>query len=129
MDLALTPEQEMIRQVARDFAMKEVLPQAAENDRAHRFPADLVKRMAELGFLGIAVPEEWGGAGMDNVAYSLVMEEISRACAGTGVIMSVANSLAAVPSLKSGNAWQKNKGSLPWAAGEFPAASAPPEPG
>jgi len=109
MDLALTEEQEMVQRVAREFATKEVLPQAAENDRAHRFPAELVKRMAELGFLGIAVPEEWGGAGMDNIAYVLVMEEISRACAGTGVIMSVANSLACDPVLKFGTDEQKQK--------------------
>jgi butyryl-CoA dehydrogenase len=129
MDLSLTPEQEMIRQVARDFAMKEVLPQAAENDRAHRFPAELVKRMAELGFLGIAVPEEWGGAGMDNVAYVLVMEEISRACAGTGVIMSVNNSLSSDPILKFGTDEQKKKWLVPMARGELLGCFALSEPG
>src|SRR5215470_12852592 len=129
MDLALTPEQEMIRQVARDFAMKEVLPQAAENDRAHRFPAELVKRMAELGFLGIAVPEEWGGAGMDNVAYVLVMEEISRACAGTGVIMSVNNSLSSDPILKFGTDEQKKRWLVPMARGELLGCFALSEPG
>src|SRR5215470_19606309 len=109
MDLALTQEQEMVRDLAREFATKEVLPQAAENDRAHRFPAQLVKRMAELGFLGIAVPEEWGGAGQDNVAYVLAMEEISRACAGTGVIMSVNNSLVCDPLLRFGTEAQKQQ--------------------
>src|SRR5262249_47273643 len=79
MDFALTPEQELIQKTAREFAMKEVLPQAAAIDREHRFPAELVRRMAELGFLGMAVPEEHGGAGLDTVTYVLVMEEISRA--------------------------------------------------
>jgi butyryl-CoA dehydrogenase len=119
MDLALTPEQELARDTARDFAMKEVLPQAAENDRLHRFPAELVKRMAELGFLGVAVPEEWGGAGMDNVAYALIMEEISRACASTGVIMSVNNSLSCDPVLKFGTDEQKRRWLAPMARGEF----------
>src|SRR5215468_5629980 len=129
MDLALTPEQEMLKQTARDFAMTEVLPQAAENDRLHRFPADLVKRMAELGFLGIAVPEEWGGAGQDNVAYVLVMEEISRACAGTGVIMSVNNSLSCDPILKFGTDEQKRRWLVPMARGELLGCFALSEPG
>src|SRR5262245_48246536 len=129
MDLALTPEQEMIREVAREFATKEVLPQAAANDRAHRFPAELVKRMAELGFLGIAVPEEWGGAGMDNVSYVLAMEEISRACAGTGVIMSVNNSLSCDPILHFGTEAQKKKWLTPMARGELLGCFALSEPG
>jgi butyryl-CoA dehydrogenase len=129
MDLALTQEQEMVRDLAREFATKEVLPQAAENDRAHRFPAELVKRMAELGFLGIAVPEEWGGAGMDNVAYVLVMEEISRACAGTGVIMSVNNSLSSDPILKFGSDEQKKKWLVPMARGQILGCFALSEPG
>jgi butyryl-CoA dehydrogenase len=129
MDLALTPEQEMIREVAREFATKEVLPQAAENDRAHRFPAGLVKRMAELGFLGVAVPEEWGGAGMDNVSYVLAMEEISRACAGTGVIMSVNNSLSCDPILAFGTEEQKRRWLVPMARGELLGCFALSEPG
>ena len=129
MDLALTEEQKMVRDLAHEFAMKEVLPQAADNDRAHRFPAELVKRMGELGFLGIAVPEEWGGAGMDNVAYVLVMEEISRACAGTGVIMSVANSLSCDPLLKFGTDEQKKKWLVPMARGELLGCFALSEPG
>jgi len=119
MDLALTPEQELAQQTARDFAMKEVLPQAAENDRLHRFPEALVKRMGELGFLGVAIPEEHGGAGMDNVAYVLIMEEISRACASTGVIMSVNNSLSCDPILKFGSEAQKKKWLVPMARGEL----------
>ncbi len=119
MDLALTPEQELIQRTARDFALKEVLPVAAENDRAHRFPADLVKRMGELGFLGIAVAEEWGGAGMDNISYVLAMEEVSRACASTGVIMSVNNSLVCDPISKFGTDEQKHEWLAPLARGDF----------
>jgi butyryl-CoA dehydrogenase len=119
MDFSLTPEQDLIQKTARDFAMKEVLPQAAAIDREHRFPAELVRRMADLGFLGIAVPEEHGGAGLDTVTYVLVMEEISRACASTGVIMSVNNSLVCDPIDKFGTAAQKKEWLVPLARGEF----------
>ncbi len=118
MDLELTPEQTLIQKTARDFATKEVLPVAAENDQHKRYPKALVARMAELGFLGIAVPEEWGGAGMDNVSYALAMEEISRACASTGVIMSVNNSLVCDPILKFGTDAQKERFLKPLAAGQ-----------
>src|SRR5262249_12193036 len=119
MDFALTPEQELIQKTAREFAMKEVLPQAAAIDREHRFPAELVRRMAELGFLGMAVPEEHGGAGLDTVTYVLVMEEISRACASTGVIMSVNNSLVCDPIEKFGTPAQKKEWLVPLARGDF----------
>ncbi|MBP2676153.1 MAG: acyl-CoA dehydrogenase domain protein, partial [Deltaproteobacteria bacterium] len=95
----LTEEQRMIQDTAREFARKEVLPKAAELDENSRFPEELIRQMAELGFMGIAVPEEYGGAGMDTVCYAIAMEEISRACASTGVIMSVNNSLACDPIL------------------------------
>ena len=71
MDLELSEEQSLLLRTARDFARNEVLPRAAEIDREHRHPAELVKRMAELGLLGIAVPDQYGGAGMDNLAYAL----------------------------------------------------------
>ena len=119
MDFALTQEQELIQRTAREFALKEVLPKAAEIDRQHRFPAELVRRMAELGFLGISVPEEYGGAGLDYVTYVLVMEEISRACASTGVIMSVNNSLVCDPIAKFGTDAQKQEWLTPLARGEF----------
>jgi butyryl-CoA dehydrogenase len=118
-DLSLTPEQQLIQRMAREFATKEVLPVAAQNDEHHRFPADLVKRMAELGFLGVAIPEELGGAGMDTVAYVLAMEEISRACASTAVIMSVNNSLVCDPIAKFGSEEQKKRWLVPLARGEF----------
>src|SRR5262245_6373767 len=118
MDLVLSEEHLLIQKTAREFAKNEVAPEAARNDREHRFPADLVRRMAELGFLGMAVPEAWGGAGLDTVAYVLAMEEISRACASTGVIMSVNNSLVCDPILKFGSEEQKKAWLLPLARGQ-----------
>jgi butyryl-CoA dehydrogenase len=117
MDFDLTEEQGLLLRTARDFAVKEVLPRAAAIDREHRHPAELVKRMAELGLLGVAVPEEHGGAGMDNVGYAVAMEEVSRACASTGVIMSVNNSLVCDPILRFGTEDQKKKWLAPLAAG------------
>src|SRR5579862_4788971 len=117
MDFELTDEQRLVQKTAADFARNEVLPKAAEIDRAHRHPKELVARMAELGLLGVAVPDEYGGAGFDTVAYVLAMEEISRACASTGVIMSVNNSLVCDPLLKFGSAEQKREWLQPLAAG------------
>src|SRR5882757_1237278 len=97
MDLDLTPEQQLLRDTARDLATKEILPIAAAIDRAHEFPRAIVSRLGALGLLGVMVPERWGGAGMDAVSYALSLEEISRACASTGVIMSVQNSLVCAP--------------------------------
>jgi butyryl-CoA dehydrogenase len=114
----LTEEQQMLQTMARDFAQKEVLPKAAEIDKNHRHPAELVKRMAELGLLGVAVPEAYGGSGMDNVSYALAMEEISRACASTGVIMSVNNSLVCDPILRFGTEAQKRAFLTPLASGQ-----------
>ena len=118
MTFELTEEQRMIQETARNFATKEVLPKAAELDETGRFPDELVRQMAELGFMGVAVPEEYGGAGMDNVCYAIAMEEISRACASTGVIMSVNNSLACDPILKFGSEDLKRKYLVPMAAGQ-----------
>ena len=119
MQLALTEEQELLQKTARDFARTEVLPRAAAIDREHRHPTELVARMAELGFLGIAVPDEYGGAGMDNVSYILAMEEISRGCASTGVIMSVNNSLVCDPLLRFASEDQKRKWLVPLASGDL----------
>src|SRR4029079_1250497 len=97
MDFDLTEEQRLIRDTARDFAAREVAPKAAELDKSGRWPTELVDRMGALGFLGVAVPLEWGGSGLDTVSYALAMEEVSAACASTGVIMSVNNSLFCDP--------------------------------
>jgi butyryl-CoA dehydrogenase len=107
MDLELTPEQKLLRDTARDVATKEILPRAAEIDRGHAFPHAIVSRLGELGLLGVAVPETWGGAGMDTVSYALALEEISRACASCGVIMSVQNSLVCGPLARSGTDAQR----------------------
>jgi butyryl-CoA dehydrogenase len=114
-----TEDQLLVQKMAREFATAEVLPKAAEIDRDHRYPAELVARMAELGFLGIAIPEAHGGAGLDHVSYVLAMEEISRACASTGVIMSVNNSLACDPILKFGTAAQHARWLAPLASGQL----------
>lgn len=119
MELQLTEEQQLAQRTAAEFAKNEVLPKAAEIDREHRHPKELVKRMAELGFLGIAVPERYGGAGLDTVSYVLALEEISRACASTGVIMSVNNSLVCDPLLKFGTEEQKQKWLAPLASGRL----------
>lgn len=119
MQLELTEEQRMIQQMARDFAVREVEPRARELDKNGTWPADLVKRMGELGLMGVAIPEEHGGAGSDTVSYALAMEEISRACASTGVIMSVNNSLVCDPLHKFGSAAQKKEFLQPLASGKL----------
>jgi butyryl-CoA dehydrogenase len=107
MDFDLTEEQRMIRASARDFAVREVAPKAAELDKTARWPTEIVVKMAELGLLGMTVPQEWGGAGMDALSYALAMEEVSAACASCGVIMSVNNSLFCDPVFKFGTAEQR----------------------
>ena len=119
MDLQFSEEQRLVQETARAFARDEVLPKAAEIDRNHRHPKELVARMAELGLLGVAVPEAYGGAGLDTLSYVLAMEEVSRACASTGVIMSVNNSLVCDPLLKFGSEAQKQKWLAPLAAGKM----------
>jgi butyryl-CoA dehydrogenase len=109
MDLELTPEQKLIRDTARGLATNEISKVAAQIDREHRFPREIVAKLGELGMLGVAVPERWGGAGMDNVSYALAVEEISRGCASTGVIMSVQNSLVCDPILHFGTDEQRQR--------------------
>jgi butyryl-CoA dehydrogenase len=119
MNFDLTEEQQLVRQTARDFATREIEPKAAELDRTARWPTEIVEKMAELGFLGLAVPEEHGGAGLDNVSYALVVEEVSRACASCGVIMSVNNSLFCDPLSKFGTDYQKKEILTPTASGKM----------
>lgn len=119
MQFDLTEEQSLVLQTARDFAAREIEPKAAELDKTARWPTEIVARMAELGFMGLAVPAEHGGAGLDNVSYALVMEEVSRACASCGVIMSVNNSLFCDPLLKFGTDWQKQEILAPTAQGKI----------
>jgi butyryl-CoA dehydrogenase len=118
MDFSLTKEQEMIRKMVREFAEKEVAPIAAEIDETCEFPAETIKKMGKLGLMGMIVPKEWGGGGMDPVSYVIAVEEISRACASTGVAMSVNNSLVCDSILKFGTEAQKQKYLIPLAKGE-----------
>lgn len=118
MDFDLTEEQRLVRDTAREFAAREVAPKAAEIDKSGRWPAEIVAKMGELGFLGVAIPEEYGGAGLDALTYALVMEEISAACASSGVIMSVNNSLFCDPLYKFGTDAQKAEILTPCASGK-----------
>src|SRR2546425_19554 len=118
MQIDLTEEQKLLRETCREFAEKELRPNARRWDREHQYPADAVKKAFELGLGGVAVPAEWGGAGMDNVAYALAIEEISRGCASVGVTLSVNNSLYCDPVLRYGTDRQKESWLKPFASGE-----------
>src|SRR3989441_8684778 len=107
MRIELTSEQQMIRAMAAEFAQEHVAPIASEIDRDARFPHETVKRMGELGLLGIMVPEQWGGAGADTVSYVVALEEIAKACASHAVVMSVNNSLYCDPLWKYGTDEQR----------------------
>jgi butyryl-CoA dehydrogenase len=117
MDVELNDEQQMIQAMAREFAEGEIAPIAEEIDREARFPHETVKRMGELGLMGIAVPESWGGAGSDTVAYAVAVEEIAKACASHAVVMSVNNSLFCDPVLKFGTDEQRERLLRPVASG------------
>jgi len=120
-DLALFPlseEHKMIHDAARDFAQNEIVPVAAEFDESGEFPHKTIKKMGEMGFMGIEVPEEYGGAGMDTLAYVLALEEICKADASHGVIMSVNNSLYCHGIMKFGTEEQKKKYITPIASGK-----------
>ncbi|NUP05701.1 MAG: acyl-CoA dehydrogenase [Polyangiaceae bacterium] len=118
MRFELTEEQNLVLSTARDFARREVEPKAASLDREARWPTEIIAQMAELGFMGMAIPTEYGGAGLDHLSYALVMAEISRACASTGVIMSVNNSLFCDPVYKFGTEEQKKRVLTPVASGQ-----------
>ena len=128
MNIQLTEEQRQVRELCRQFADAELRPNARKWDLDHQFPAEAVKKLAEMGLLGVAIPPEFGGAGMDNVSYAVGMEEISRGCAGTGVIMSVNNSLYCDPVHKFGSDEQKRDFLTPFARGERLGAFALTEP-
>ena len=129
MKLELTEEQEMLRSTIREFADKEIAPRAAEIDQTAEFPFDNVKKCAELNLMGVSVPEEYGGGGMDTVSYCIVIEEISRVCGSTGVILSVNNSLVCDPIMDFGTEEQKKKYLTPLAKGEKIGCHALTEPG
>jgi butyryl-CoA dehydrogenase len=128
MRLELSDEQQMIQAMAREFAESAIRPIAAEIDREARFPHETVKRMGELGLMGIGIPETWGGSGADTVAYVVALEEIARVCASHAVIMSVNNSLYGDPVYKFGTVAQRERFLAPVASGHAQGCFALTEP-
>ncbi|MHB8157782.1 MAG: acyl-CoA dehydrogenase [Desulfocucumaceae bacterium] len=128
MPLHLTEEQKMMRDMVRKLANNEIAPRAAHYDITHEFPWENIKKMSELGLMGVPIPEEWGGAGCDFLTYIITIEEISRACASTGVILAVHTSVGTFPILLFGTEEQKQKYVHKLAAGEYIGAFALTEP-
>ncbi len=125
----LTEEQKMIQAMVRDFAREVVMPGAAERDRTREFPRGVLEQMGELGLMGMNVPVEFNGAGVDTVSYSLAMQEIAYACASTAVVMSVHNSVACGPIYLFGSDYLKETYLKPLATGEKIGSFALTEPG
>lgn len=118
MSYQLNEEQKMIQAMVRDLAREVILPGAAERDKTKEFPAENIKKMAELGLMGMGVPAEYNGAGVDTISYSLALQEIGYACASTAVIMSVHNSVSCGPIYRFGSEYLKENYLKPLAAGE-----------
>jgi alkylation response protein AidB-like acyl-CoA dehydrogenase len=116
-NFGLTEDQQAVKDMVKKFAEQEIKPVAAELDKTHRHPEDICRKLGEMGIMGVAVPVEYGGAGMDCVTYVLCMIEISKACASTGVIVSVNNTLYGYPVKEFGTEEQKHKFLEPVAAG------------
>lgn len=129
MPFQLTEEQQMLRDMVRKLAQNEIAPRAVEIDKTHEFPRENIKKMGELGLMGVPIPEEYGGAGCDFLSYIITIEEISRACASTGVILAVHTSVGTFPILYFGTEEQKQKYIPKLAAGEYIGAFALTEPG
>lgn len=113
-----TEEQKMVQDMVRSFAMEKVLPLAEDIDKNHRYPEEIIAELGELGMMGVYIPEEYGGGGMDVVSYAIVVEELSRACASTGVIVSAHTSLCVNPIYQFGTEEQKQKYLVPLASGK-----------
>ena len=128
MDFELSGDQREIQSLAREFAEAEIEPNAADWDRAHGFPRELFGKLAELGFMGVCIPEEFGGAGADFLSYILVLEELSRADAGVGVTVAVHTSAVTLPVLGFGTDEQRSRFVPPLARGEAIGAFALTEP-
>lgn len=118
MNFSLTQEHEMLREMYRSFTVNEVKPLAEEIDEEERFPVETVEKLARYGFFGIPFPKAYGGAGADNIAYAMAVEELSKACGTTGVIVSAHTSLCAAPIYEFGTEEQKQKYLVPLAKGE-----------
>jgi alkylation response protein AidB-like acyl-CoA dehydrogenase len=117
MEFSLSEEHKMVQDMAKKFTDQELKPIAAQIDQTHKHNDEVLRKMGENGFMGVAIPAEYGGAGMDYVAYALILTEISRGCASTGVIMSVNNSLYGFPVYTFGNEEQRIKFNTPVASG------------
>jgi alkylation response protein AidB-like acyl-CoA dehydrogenase len=129
MQFGPTEDQELLRQAVREFAEKEAKPTAAARDEAMEWPTTLVKKMGDLGFMGVAIDEEYGGAGLDNISYAIVIEELSRVDAALGVIASVNNSLVCYGLEHFGTEEQKRELLIPLASGKALGAFSLSEPG
>ena len=129
MDLDLSPEHSLLRDTVRDFMVTEVAPQVAEHERERRFPTDIVRRIGELGWLGIPIPEDEGGAGLDTLAYAIAVEEIGRVWGSLGLIVAAHTSLGCGPLHLAGTAEQKATYLVPMASGQAIGAYGLTEPG
>ena len=129
MSYQLNEEQRMIRAMVRDLAREVMLPTAAERDHTKEFPAENIKKMGDLGLMGMSIPPEYNGAGVDTISYSLALQEIGYACASTAVIMSVHNSVSCGPIYRFGSDFLKEKYLKPLAAGQLLGCFALTEPG
>ncbi|HEX2911437.1 MAG TPA: acyl-CoA dehydrogenase [Chloroflexia bacterium] len=119
MDFKLSPEHELFRNTVHEFAQKEIAPRALEVDQTHEFPWDNIKKMAELGLMGVPFPEEYGGAGGDTLMYAMAVEEISRACGSTGITLAAHTSLGTAPYYMFGTPEQKERYLKPLASGKW----------
>src|SRR5271163_4965890 len=115
----LTEEQRMLREVAREFAQRELAPHAAEWDRDARFPKEALAELGRLGFMGMLLPPRYGGAGADHVGYALALEEIAAGDGSVSTILSVHNAVGCMPILDYGSEEQKRRFLVPMAAGEM----------
>src|SRR5439155_3258897 len=117
MDLDLAPEHVLLRDTIREFMAKEVAPVVDEHERERKFPVDIVKRLGEMGWLGIPIPEDEGGSGLDTLAYAIAVEEIGRVWGSLGLIVAAHTSLVCGPLHLAGNADQKDRLRVPMARG------------
>jgi len=129
MDFSLSSDQILIRDTVRQFMETEMRPIVREYEAEKRFPAEQIRKLGEMGFCGMLIPEEWGGAGTDTISYALMIEEVARVDASTAVILSVTNSVAGAPMLKHGSEAQRRKYLLRLARGEMIGAFCLTEPG
>src|SRR6188472_3648481 len=117
MDLDLAPDHDLLRDTIREFMTAEVAPLVDEHEKARRFPTDVVRRIGQLGWLGINVPERWGGSGMDTLAYAIAVEEIGRVWGSLGLIVAAHTSLGCGPLVLAGTDEQKDRFLAPMASG------------